>query len=1254
MESRTRKSGINILGDVAWGTHFCQFYQNKKDLLDILVPYFKAGLESNEFCMWICSEPLGVGEATQAIKKAVPNFGARLNKGQIEILSHAEWYLRRGMFSSKRVLTGWIDKLNAALAAGFYGLRLSGNTFWLEKKDWRRFTDYEEEVNRVISQYPMIALCTYSLDRCGIQEVIDVINNHQLTLIRRSGKWTVIESSGFKRADAALRKSEDDLRKSRDELEKRVAERTGELAQAVEKLQREVVERQRAEQALFEKSRILDAFFASSVNPMVILDRDFNFIRVNEAYAKACQKDVSEFPGHNHFEFYPNYENEQIFRQVLKSKVPFQAQAKPFIFPDHPEWGFTYWDWNLSPILGPMGEVEFFVFALKDVTDRTLAMDQIKQKEELLRNVLEILPVGVWIVDKTGRIGQGNQTAREIWAGAEYVGLDQYGEYKGWWADTGKKIEPEEWAAARAITKGETSLNEEVEIECFDGSHKIIFNSAVPFRNNAQEITGAIIINQDITARRRGEASRREQAALLELAHDAIFDCSLDGKILFWNHGAEVIYGWSKEEALGKVSHVLLHSRFSEPLEQIIEKLIRVGRWEGEFSQVNRYGVPLFTSGRWALKVDKKGKPVGILKINIDITERKKAEDALKSSSIYSRTLIEASLDPLVTISPDGKITDVNKATEFVTGVPRESLIGSDFSNYFTDPAKAREGYEEAFLKGSIRDFPLVILHASGLLTDVLYNATVFKDESGEVQGIFAAARDITERKKAEEERLRLAKAIEQAAEGFIIMDADREILYVNPAFEKINDLRSADILRSTYDDLLRMVGREEWLGQEIASTLGLKDRWNGHMTRRKKDGSACELNVVISPLLDEAGKIKNYVAVERDVTEEVKLQNHVRQRQKMEALGTLAGGIAHDFNNLLMPILINSEMVLLEAGEGSAISRHLQLVTEAANRGKELVKQIITFSRQKEQERNPIEVGPIIKEGLKFLRASIPKNIEIVENIQQGSAIALADPTQIHQVLMNLCSNAAYAMRQKSGVLGVTLSGIEMDSHLAAQHLDLKPGSYLRLAVSDTGEGMTPEVIEKIFDPFFTTKAPGQGTGMGLAVVHGIVKGHGGAVTVYSEVGKGTTFNVYLPQIRGDEVSRRADPGLLPLGNERILFVDDENIQVRSVLPMLERLGYQADGQTNPQKALDMFRARPEAYDLVITDLTMPFLMGDQLAAELLRLRPNLPIILCTGFSETISEGITKEIGIKALLLKPFSVRTMAETVRRVLDAKA
>jgi PAS domain S-box-containing protein len=636
-----------------------------------------------------------------------------------------------------------------------------------------------------------------------------------------------------------------------------------------------------------------------------------------------------------------------------------------------------------------------------------------------------------------------------------------------------------------------------------------------------------------------------------------------------------------------------------------------------------------------------------------EMVERRQTEEALRGASIYARSLIEASIDPLVTISPEGKVTDVNNATELVTGISREQLIGSDFSNYFTDPDKARAGYQKVFKEGSVRDYPLAISGASGQVTEVLYNASVYKNEAGEVQGVFAAARDITEQKAAEQERLRLISAIEQSSESIVITDDTGKIVYVNPAFSHINDYPPGEAMGKNYFDILTGDGRDRGFKKKLADILGRGLIWEDHFIRDKKDGTSYELEVTISPVREQSGNIINYSIIERDVTRETILEQHLRQQQKMEALGTLAGGIAHDFNNILMPIMINTELSLYETPQASPINQYLKTVLEAAQRGQGLVKQIIAFSRQKEQEREPIQLAPIIKETLKFLKATVPQNVEIREHVDVGSGMILGDPTQIHQVLMNLCSNAAYAMREKGGELEVSLANVEVDTHMLAQHLDLKPGPYLKLVVSDTGHGMSEDIVKRIFDPFFTTKKPGEGAGMGLAVVHGIVKRHEGAIITYSEPGKGATFNIFFPRIEADVESKTVDLEAVPMGTERILFVDDEEVQCLSGRQLLERLGYTVMTQTDGLEALKIFQSKPDAFDLVITDQNMPRMIGTMVAEKLMCIRADIPIILCTGFSEVVNEKEAKAMGIREFMMKPFSARHLAETIRRVLDGR-
>jgi len=385
---------------------------------------------------------------------------------------------------------------------------------------------------------------------------------------------------------------------------------------------------------------------------------------------------------------------------------------------------------------------------------------------------------------------------------------------------------------------------------------------------------------------------------------------------------------------------------------------------------------------------------------------------------------------------------------------------------------------------------------------------------------------------------------------------------------------------------------------------------------------------------------------------EEEKMQfgEKLRQTQKMEAIGTLAGGIAHDFNNILSSVIGYSELCLEKVKKDTQLHNNLQEVFNAGMRAKDLVKQILAYSRQTEQELQPIQVKLIVKEALKLLRASLPTTIEIRQNIESDEAVQ-ADATQIHQILMNLCTNAGHAMREAGGILEVSLSDVELDTEFAAQNSEILPGFYQILSVSDTGHGISANEMEKIFDPFYTTKRPDEGTGMGLSVVHGIVKSHGGAIKVYSELGKGSSFNVYLPIIASVIEQKVEVEEALPRGSEHILFVDDEKPLVDIGKHILEQLGYRVTTRTSSIEALELFRAKSDEFDLVITDMTMPNMSGDELAREMIRIKPEIPVIICTGYSARINQQQAAAMGIRAFVIKPVLKREIVTTVREVLD---
>ncbi|MBI5569431.1 MAG: PAS domain S-box protein [Desulfomonile tiedjei] len=635
--------------------------------------------------------------------------------------------------------------------------------------------------------------------------------------------------------------------------------------------------------------------------------------------------------------------------------------------------------------------------------------------------------------------------------------------------------------------------------------------------------------------------------------------------------------------------------------------------------------------------------------------ERRRAEEALRQSEEKYRNILETIEDSYVETDLAGNVTFFNPSTCRMAGYPADELKGMNYRQLADEPTRERikEVFQKIYATGkAVKIFAHDLIRKDGTRAHVETSVSLIRDGHGNPMGFRGIGRDVTERRLAEEERARLATAIEQAAEGFIVNDTNWIIQYVNPALERISGYEKNEIIGQH----LRVFksgkhGKEFY--RQIRETLTRGDVWSGRAISKKKDGTLYEVEITASPVRDKSGTIINYVSMHRDITREVKLERELRQAQKMEALGTLAGGIAHDFNNILAAIVGYTEMASLRVPQGSPVHRYLTQVLDSSSRATDLVNHILAFSRQSEQERKPVPIGAIVREALQLLRSSLPSTIEILPEIavQPGGSIVLADPTQIHQVVMNLCTNAAHAMRVKGGRLGVRLEDTVVDASLASRYSGLKPGAHVCLTVSDTGHGMDSATVERIFDPYFTTKGPGEGTGLGLAVVRGIVKNHGGAIVVYSEPDQGTTFHVFLPRIDEEIALETTVIESLPRGNERVLFVDDEHVLVDLGTEMLQSLGYRTVGTTSSVEALETFRCQPDAFDLVITDMTMPGLRGTELARELIAARPDIPIILCTGFSDLIDRERAKETGIRELVMKPYVIGNLASTIREVLE---
>ncbi len=512
---------------------------------------------------------------------------------------------------------------------------------------------------------------------------------------------------------------------------------------------------------------------------------------------------------------------------------------------------------------------------------------------------------------------------------------------------------------------------------------------------------------------------------------------------------------------------------------------------------------------------------------------------------------------------------------------------------------------------------------------------------------------DITERKKAEtstlEEKKRAEQYLQLAGVMFIGLDKKGNINVANKKACQILEIQQKEILgQNWFDNFIPQSDRHEIYSvfrQLIDGIIEPVEYYeNSIITKNGKEKRVAWHNTV---LRDDDGSIIGVLSSGEDITEKKHLQTELQQAQKMESIGTLAGGIAHDFNNILSAIIGFTELSLDSVEKGTDLEDNLQEVRTAGMRAKELVKQILTFARQSDEAVKPIQINIIAKEVLKLIKPSIPATIQINDKINSDSFIT-GSPTQIHQVLMNLCTNAAHAMEENGGILEVSVNDTTID-RLA--NPDLKSGEYIEIKVTDTGMGISPQHIHTIFEPYFTTKTVSEGTGMGLAVVHGIVENYSGQITADSTPGKGTCFTVYLPIAKKRKTQIYSEKQDLPHGNESILFVDDEAPIARVGGEILKKLGYTVTTRTSSVDSLELFRSEPQAFDLVITDMTMPNLTGDNLAVEMMKIRSNIPVILCTGYSKKISEKSAVEMGIRSLIYKPIVKADLARTVRKVLN---
>ena len=942
----------------------------------------------------------------------------------------------------------------------------------------------------------------------------------------------------------------------------------------------------------------------------------------------------------------------QKFQSLFKKDKPYDAQYR--IQRKDGEW---IWIHDKASIIRTIDGIRCAFGVFSEITERKQAEEELRNSEERLKILFESAPDAYYLTDLKGKFIDGNKAAEKVtgYKKSELIGKN--------FLEAKLLSKNQILNAGRLLAKNALGLAtgpDEFILHQKDDTQIIIEIRTFPVKIKGKTLV--LGIARDITDRKNAEKAIRESESRLKLAmeaaRDGLFDWNMETGEMYFSPRYYTMLGYEPYEmpASYETWISLLHPGDRDYAVSIIQEYMDKKR------KSHKIEIRLKTkSGGWQwilsrgklIEKDDKGATKRMVGTHSDITERKQAEKKMINSNFwleesqrvsrigsYIFDIPKNSWTSSKILSDIFGIGDTDKKdfamwVNIVHPEQKEEML-----SYFQNEVLEKHvPFNKEYRIVRINDGEERWVHGLGELSF---------DENNNPVKMLGTIQDITERKLAEEERLLLSTAVEQSTEIIFITDKDSTIQYINPSFNKITGYSQDEIIGKSADIFFKNGDRS--LFDTIQEALNQGNSWSGHFNSRKKDESLFEVESTISPIRDRSQEIINHVYVLRDVTHEMTIERQLQQAQKMEALGTLSGGIAHDFNNILTCIIGYTELALSDMPRGTLLERNLKQVHSAGKRGEDLVKQILAFSRQSEIVKKPVQVNLIIQEALKLLRSSAPASIQINQNIQSDS-IVLADPTQIHQVFMNLFTNSLDAVREKGGTVEVDLEDVWLDEDFKKKHPNIHTGQHIKLSVKDTGHGIEKSIVKQIFDPFFTTKELGKGTGLGLSVAHGIVKNHGGAISLDSEPNKGTTFFVFLPIDKNLVLEKEHVAASIPGGQERILLVDDELQVVNLEKQILERLGYTVETRENPLEALKDFRAQPERYDLVVTDMTMPKMTGSELALQLMQIKPDIPIILCTGYSETMSEEKAKSLGIKEFIMKPIEKKNFADSIRKVLD---
>jgi len=915
---------------------------------------------------------------------------------------------------------------------------------------------------------------------------------------------------------------------------------------------------------------------------------------------------------------------------------------------------------------------------IRDVTEQKKSEEALRESEDRLRSLMHQANDAILIADHRGTIRLWNRKAEDLYG---YTVDEIVGKPHSIIVPQRFREVHQQWMQL-FLSENESSISGKIVEGIGERKDGREFNAEIStaiWHQGEEKLV--VVIIRDITARKQAESALREAKEFLEnvfqTSGDGIIVTDARGYVKNPNDTAIKMFGYTAQELTGMHMAELSPDRYTtEGSRQLIERLLKDGFIESyEVAYKRKDGTVFSAESNIRALQDAEGNLIGAISSIRDITGRKADREKLGEAKEQLEKFIENSIDPIIIADGTGHVVKPNKAFLDMIGYAEEEVMGKPLYSLSVTETGVYESttgeqvtisddffkenttwIEQLIEKGKISGWQSYYMHKSHTVVPITQNIIVVCNNRGESIGSFSIIRDLTEQRKTEaelrvsEERFRAIA--ESSIDAIITADTQSTITFCNPAAERMFGYSAEELIGQPGN----MLVAERLRDQDRAGYQHVVQENMSRLAGRpveacglKKDRQ--EFPVEISVTTYTIDERIYFTSTIHDLSERKKLEEQIRQSQKMEAIGTLAGGIAHDFNNILAAIIGFTEMSAQKLEENTPLKHNLEQVLKSSYRARDLVKQILTFSRKNLEERKPVEISPIIKEALKLLRASIPTTIDIKVNINGTAGMVNADPTQIHQVLMNLCTNAAHAMSDTGGVLDISLCPVFLDAREITSYPELQPGAYLQLTIRDSGAGIDPAIIDRIFEPFFTTKEVGQGTGMGLAVVHGIVKSHGGAITVNSKPGKGTTFQILLPKVEEKKEETKDEITTIPKGTECILYVDDEDALVDLGQEMLESLGYRVTAKNNSVEALEAFKTDPHGFDIVITDQTMPAMTGFDLTKQIMHIRPDIPVILCTGHSDQVTREMARDAGIREFVMKPMTIQTLAETVRSVLD---